>query len=54
MDRKKEESKAMRQRFSAEFKQAALARAQKDGVAATARDLGLLDGRTLTGHPPIT
>ena len=41
MSRKKVESKATRQRFSAEFKQAALVRAQKDGVSSAASDLGL-------------
>ncbi|MCX7556714.1 hypothetical protein OS187_07745 [Xanthomonadaceae bacterium JHOS43] len=32
MSRKKVESKGKRQRFSAEFKQAALVRAEKDGA----------------------
>lgn len=35
------EGKTGRKRYSTEFKQQALLRAQKDGVAVTARDLGL-------------
>lgn len=38
---KKQEGKKGRTRYSAEFKQQALLRAQRDGVAVTARDLGL-------------
>lgn len=41
MTKKQGTEKATRQRFSPEFKQQALQRAAKDGVAATARDLGL-------------
>ena len=33
--------KQVRQRYSAEFKQQALARAAQEGVAMTAKDLGL-------------
>jgi transposase len=35
------QSKSVKQRHSAEFKQQALARAEKDGVAAAAKDLNL-------------
>lgn len=38
---KKIEGKKGRKRYSAEFKQQALSRAQSDGVAVAARDLGL-------------
>lgn len=38
---KKQEGKKGRTRYSAEFKQQALLRAQRDGVAVAARDLGL-------------
>ena len=41
MTKKKVEAKAGRTRYSAEFKQQALLRAIKDGVPATAKDLGL-------------
>ena len=38
---KKQEGKKGRTRYSAEFKQQALLRAQRDGVVVAARDLGL-------------
>lgn len=38
---KKSETKTVRKRFSAEFKQQALLRAAKEGIAAVARELGL-------------
>ena len=41
MRRKKVEAKAVRQRYSAEFKQQALLRAASDGAVAAAHDLGL-------------
>jgi transposase len=41
MSVKKVESKVVRQRFSAQFKQQALQRAAQDGVPTAARDLGL-------------
>lgn len=41
MTKKKAETKTERKRYSAEFRQQALLRAVKDGVVATARDLGL-------------
>ena len=41
MTQKKAETKTERKRYSAEFRQQALLRAVKDGVVATARDLGL-------------
>jgi transposase len=41
MTKKITESQKGRKRFSEEFKQQALLRAAKDGVAAAARDLGL-------------
>ena len=41
MTRKTAEAQKVRKRFSEEFKQQALLRAAKDGVAVAARDLGL-------------
>lgn len=41
MTRKKTAAKATRQQYSTEFKQQALQRAQRDGVAQAAQDLGL-------------
>jgi len=38
-------AKASRNRYSSEFKQQALARAEKDGVAVAARDLGLQESQ---------
>jgi transposase len=41
MTKKKTATKATRQQYSTEFKQQALQRAQRDGVAQAAQDLGL-------------
>jgi transposase len=42
---KKVMEKQTRNRYSAEFKQQALARADKDGVAVVAKDLGLFESQ---------
>lgn len=41
----KQNEKKTRNKYSAEFKQQALKRAEKDGVAAAARDLGLAESQ---------
>ena len=47
MKAKKEASKA-RNQYSPEFKKQALGRAEKDGIAAVARDLGLKESQLYT------
>lgn len=41
----KQDDKKTRKQYSAEFKEQALKRAEKDGVAAAARDLGLAESQ---------
>ena len=45
MKAKQQEVKKARKQYSAEFKEQALKRAEKDGVAAAARDLGLAESQ---------
>lgn len=45
MKAKQQGEKKARKQYSAEFKEQALKRAVKDGVAATARDLGLAESQ---------
>jgi transposase len=45
MKAKQQGEKKARKQYSAEFKEQALKRAEKDGVAAAARDLGLAESQ---------
>ncbi len=45
MKAKQQDEKKARKQYSAEFKEQALKRAEKDGVAAAARDLGLAESQ---------